>query len=41
MVRLRRGDRSVIVAIGLRRLAADRLAASLTELLGDDARGSG
>jgi hypothetical protein len=35
MVRLRRGERSVIVAIGLRRSAAERLAASITELVGD------
>lgn len=41
MVRLRRGERSVIVAIGLRRTAADRLAESLTELFGDAAPGSG
>jgi hypothetical protein len=32
-VRLRRGDRSVIVAAGLRRSAADRLATQITELL--------
>lgn len=36
MVRLRRGKRSVIVAIGLRRSAADRLATQITELLGSD-----
>jgi hypothetical protein len=34
MVRLRRGQRSVIVTIGLTRAAADRLAAQLTDLLG-------
>lgn len=34
MVRLRRGERSVIVAIGLRRPAAERLAAGIAELLG-------
>jgi hypothetical protein len=34
MVRLRRGNRSVIVAIGLRRGAADRLAEQIAELLG-------
>jgi len=34
LVRLRRSDRSVIVAIGLRRPAAERLAAQLVELLG-------
>lgn len=34
MVRLRRGDRSVIVAIGLRRYAADRLATQIADLLG-------
>jgi hypothetical protein len=33
MVRLRRGQRSVIVTIGLTRAAADRLAAQLTDLL--------
>jgi hypothetical protein len=33
LVRVRRADRAVIVAIGLRRYAADRLAAQLTELL--------
>lgn len=33
MVRLRRADQSVIVAIGLRRSAADRLKAAITELL--------
>ncbi len=35
MVRLRRGQRSVIVTIGLTRTAADTLAAQLTALLGD------
>ena len=34
MVRLRRGDRSVIVAVGLRRAAAERLAEQITDLLG-------
>ncbi len=34
LVRLRRSDRSVIVAIGLRHQAAERLAAQVTELLG-------
>ncbi|MGH9302301.1 MAG: hypothetical protein ACRD0E_10505 [Acidimicrobiales bacterium] len=34
MVRLRRGERSVIVHIGLRRHAADRLAEQLSGLLG-------
>ena len=33
MVRLRRGQRSVIVAIGLRRPAADRLAEQLVDLV--------
>ncbi|MGH7744538.1 MAG: hypothetical protein ACREQ5_06925 [Candidatus Dormibacteria bacterium] len=33
MVRLRRGPRSVIVAIGLRRYAADRLAEQIADLL--------
>lgn len=33
MVRLRRGDRSVIVAIGLYRHGADRVVAQITELL--------
>jgi hypothetical protein len=37
MVRLRRGQRSVIVAIGLRRSAADRLAEQITDLLTDTA----
>lgn len=35
MVRLRRGERSVIVAIGLRRPRADRLAEQITALLSD------
>ena len=34
LVRLRRGHRSVIVAIGLRRPAADRLAEQIADLLG-------
>ncbi|MGH7698100.1 MAG: hypothetical protein ACRENV_05420 [Candidatus Dormibacteria bacterium] len=34
MIRLRRGERSVIVAIGLRRSGADRLAAQIADLLG-------
>ena len=34
MIRLRRGRRSVIIAIGLRRPAADRLAAQVADLLG-------
>ena len=33
MVRLRRGQRSVIVSIGLRRSAADRLAGQIADLL--------
>lgn len=33
MVRLRRGERTVIVAIGLRRHAADRLAEQIADLL--------
>jgi len=33
MVRLRRGQRSVIVAIGLGRPSADHLASQITELL--------
>ncbi|MGH9078389.1 MAG: hypothetical protein ACRDY0_13240 [Acidimicrobiales bacterium] len=40
MVLLRRGERSVIVTIGLRRNAADRLASQLTELLGPGPLGS-
>lgn len=35
LVRLRRGDRTVIVAIGLRRNAADLLAEQLTDILAD------
>ena len=35
LVRIRRADRAVIIAIGLRRTAADRLAEQLTELLSD------
>ncbi len=35
VVRLRRGQRSVIVAIGLRRHGADRLAEQITDLLSD------
>jgi len=35
LVRLRRADRTVIVAIGLRRSAADRLAEQLTSILAD------
>ena len=35
LVRIRRADRTVITAIGLRRRAADRLAEQLTELLTD------
>ncbi len=34
LVRLRRGQRSVIIAIGLRRPAADRLAEQIADLLG-------
>ncbi len=33
MVRLRRGQRSVIVAVGLRRPAAERLAGQIADLL--------
>jgi hypothetical protein len=33
LVRLRRGERSVIVAVGLRHSAADRLATKIAELL--------
>lgn len=33
LVRLRRGNRSVIIAHGLRRYAADRLVEQLTDLL--------
>ena len=35
LVRIRRADRTVIVAAGLRRSAADRLAEQLTDLLAD------
>jgi hypothetical protein len=41
LVRLRRSDRSVVVAIGLRRQAAERLAAQVTELLGPGPAGNG
>jgi hypothetical protein len=34
-VRLRRGDHSLVVAIGLRRLAADRLVEQINDLLAD------
>jgi len=40
LVRLRRGDRSVIVAIGLRRNHADRLAEQINQLLADPAQSS-
>ncbi len=40
LVRLRRADRSVVVAIGLRRSAADRLAAQIVDLL-DPRKGDG
>jgi hypothetical protein len=33
LVRLRRADQAVIIAIGLRRRAADRLAEQITDLL--------
>jgi hypothetical protein len=33
MVRLRRGDQSVVVAIGLRRVGAEHLADSINRLL--------
>ncbi|HSF97814.1 MAG TPA: hypothetical protein VLA55_03895 [Ornithinibacter sp.] len=33
LVRIRRADRYVIIAVGLRRHAADRLAEQLTDLL--------
>ena len=36
MVRLRRGDQSVVVAIGLRRVGAEHLADSITRLLHPD-----
>jgi hypothetical protein len=35
LVRLRRGDRSVVVAIGLRQAAAERLVEQINELLAD------
>jgi len=35
MVRMRRGERSVIVAIGLTRCAADSLAEQIAELVAD------
>jgi hypothetical protein len=35
MVRMRRGERSVIVAIGLTRAAADTIAEHIAELLAD------
>jgi hypothetical protein len=35
MVRMRRGERSVIVAIGLTRYAADSLAEQIAELVAD------
>lgn len=41
LVRVRRADRAVIVAIGLRRNAADRLAEQLTELLADTPQPNG
>jgi len=37
LVRLRRGERTVIVAIGLRRSAADRLVDQINDLLTDPA----
>jgi hypothetical protein len=37
LVRLRRGDHSVVVAIGLRRLDADRLVEQINDLLADPA----
>jgi hypothetical protein len=40
MVRLRRGSRSVIVATGLRRQAAERLADQIAELLDTGQRGA-
>lgn len=39
MVRMRRGERSVIVAIGLPRHGADRLAQAIADLLGDAGAG--
>ena len=41
LVRIRRADRAVIVAIGLQRSAADRLAEQLTELLTDTPQPNG
>ncbi len=41
LVRIRRADRTVIVTIGLRRAAADRLAEQLTELLTDTSQPQG
>jgi len=41
LVRIRRADRTVIVAIGLRRAAADRLAEQLTQLLVDTSQTQG
>ena len=40
MVRMRRGERSVIVAIGLPRHGADRLAEQFTDLLAGGLGGS-
>ncbi len=40
MVRLRKGQRSVIVAVGLRRPAADRLAEQLVDLVATPGSGS-
>jgi len=40
MVRMRRGERSVIVAIGLPRHGADRLAEQITDLLAGGLGGS-
>lgn len=37
LVRLRRGERAIIVAIGLRRPAADRLAEQINDLLANPA----
>ena len=36
MVRLRRGNRGVIIAIGLNRTAAQHLADHITEIINDD-----
>jgi hypothetical protein len=41
MVRLRRGERSVIVATGLGRPSADHLARQLTQLLGPSPKPGG